>query len=785
MKTKSLRTLIVMLLLVLATLGFALEGMAGPFRISLTTDPLIVPVGKAKVGLKVSDSQGKPVSGATIKVLAKMPGMNMGEREEVASAGSEPGTYSVPAVFSMAGQYDVTVSISAASGSGQAIFQLATGQSSDSASGSGSTWLIVLAVGTAVALVIWRMRKTGQKLSMHGLMSKSVWMSLALLALALAGGMWAVRNLRREGAMTPLEAQVMEMNTPAPEGALPVAVAEVKSEPFAATVTYSGQVSGFVEQDVVPRVGGKIVAMPVYVGDMVKRGQLLARLDTSQIDPMIAEKAAGVNNASQGVGVADAEFQQALNMVEQSRAEATMAETEVSEARSMLDAVRASRSSSSAAVDAANAEMRGAHAELDAATADQTYQSQELERMRLLHAKGAISKDEWQQAVAASQRAASAFASAKERLSKASSMASGAKSELTRAEADVSAANARVSKAEANHRAKLAQVKTAQSGVQSARAKIGQSRAAVSEASASLRGMATQRGYSELRADVDGVVTQRLVAPGVLVAPGQAVLKVAQVSPVRIQANVSQQDLARIKVGDQVQVRGAGQDDQVLVMSVTSVSPSVDPSSRMGVVEAVYSNENRQFSPGQFVSLEISVGSIASALVIPADAVVTESHNGQTVSKVWVVAADSPGKLSATLRQVEILGWAHGKAAVKTGLKQGERIVVAPFGLTEGMQVQVSSEPVKTSDDMVTVEITEDGYSPEIVQLPAGRPTKLVFVRRVAETCADIVEFPELGLRAETVLNKPVTVDIPAQKAGTKIKFACPMDMFIGQAVVK
>ncbi|MFX9011992.1 efflux RND transporter periplasmic adaptor subunit, partial [Acinetobacter baumannii] len=88
----------------------------------------------------------------------------------------------------------------------------------------------------------------------------------------------------------------------------------------------------------------------------------------------------------------------------------------------------------------------------------------------------------------------------------------------------------------------------------SARSKVGQSRAAVSEASAGLKGASTQKGYSELRAQVDGVVTQRLVSPGVVVAPGQSVLKVAQVSPVRIQANVPQQDLSKIKVGDEVQV---------------------------------------------------------------------------------------------------------------------------------------------------------------------------------------------------------------------------------------
>ena len=129
------------------------------------------------------------------------------------------------------------------------------------------------------------MRATGQSVNAKGVLNRTVLVSLAMLAAAFAVGTWAVRNLRRESAMTPLEAQVMEMNTPAPEGSLPVTVAEVKEEPFASSISYSGQVVGFVDQDVIPRVTGTIVEMPVYVGDRVKRGQLLARLDTTQLDP--------------------------------------------------------------------------------------------------------------------------------------------------------------------------------------------------------------------------------------------------------------------------------------------------------------------------------------------------------------------------------------------------------------------------------------------------------------------------------------------------------------------
>ncbi|MBI3911027.1 MAG: FixH family protein, partial [Armatimonadetes bacterium] len=65
----------------------ALAGLradAGPYRVEITTDPAVIPVGRAKLILKVTDSAGKPVEGAQVSALAKMPGMDMGEREEPA-----------------------------------------------------------------------------------------------------------------------------------------------------------------------------------------------------------------------------------------------------------------------------------------------------------------------------------------------------------------------------------------------------------------------------------------------------------------------------------------------------------------------------------------------------------------------------------------------------------------------------------------------------------------------------------------------------------------------------
>ncbi|MBS1717630.1 MAG: efflux RND transporter periplasmic adaptor subunit [Armatimonadetes bacterium] len=773
-----------LILFVVSVSAFAVDGVAGPYKVSLHSSPEVIPVGKARLLLQISDSQNKPVSKATVKVLAKMPGMSMGEREETASEEATLGTYSAPAVFAMAGSYDVSISILGPSGQGSTVLKLATGEAGGGSPGS-PLWLYLLTAAILITFVLWRMRATGQKASLSAAVNRKTLLPLALLAAALLIAVWAVRSFRREGAMTPLEAQVMEMNTPAPEGVLPVTLAEAREQPFAEAVTYSGQVVGFVEQEVIPRVSGTIVSMPVYVGDKVRRGQLLARLDTSQIDPMIAEKAAGVSSASQGVSVADSEYSQSLNMVQQSQAEISIAQSEIAEARSMLDAAKAGSSSAESGVESASADARSADADLNAAQADEGYQRQELERMRTLYAKGAVSKDEWQQAQATAQKADAAVASAKERVTKANAMLRAAKSEFARASAEVAAATTRVQKAQANLKSKQAQAETAKSGVQSARAKIEQSRASVNEAAAGLKGATTQKAYAELRAEVDGVVTQRLISPGVVVNPGQSVLKIAQVSPVRLQANVPQQDLARIHVGDGIRVLLSHSDPQPLLLKVTSVSPVVDPASRMGTVEAIYDNKSGRFSPGQYVSLEIAVGSQASALVIPTEAIQTETQGTETLSYAWVATPSGGGEFTVARQEVQIGGRSGGFTAVRGGLKKGYKVVVSPYGLAAGSRIRPVEALAEPVNGAVTIEITEAGYTPSSIRLTAGKPTKLIFIRRIKDTCATSVDFPEIGLHAETPLNTPVTVVVPAQPAGKELAFTCPMNMYKGKAVSK
>ncbi|WP_394848793.1 cupredoxin domain-containing protein [Pendulispora brunnea] len=82
------------------------------------------------------------------------------------------------------------------------------------------------------------------------------------------------------------------------------------------------------------------------------------------------------------------------------------------------------------------------------------------------------------------------------------------------------------------------------------------------------------------------------------------------------------------------------------------------------------------------------------------------------------------------------------------------------------------------------VEANEKGFTPSAISVKKGAPSHLVFTRTSEHTCATEVVFPDLGINKELPLNKPVSIDIPADQDKT-LTFACGMNMYKGQVVVK
>jgi RND family efflux transporter MFP subunit len=927
----------------------AISTQTGSYRVELSTDPAVVPVGRAKLVIKLRDAFGQPVTGATVSTLARMPGMPMGEREQIALPQPDaPGTYLAPAAFPMDGPYAVDLEIRGAQGAATVSVPLQTGQDTTQSGGFFLLELWPWIAGVLVLLfVLYRMRRSGQRLEVRGVLNRQVLLSLFLLAVMIAISLIAIRKFRRPGAMTPLEAQAMNMEMPAPAGSLPVELATVRRGAIQSTVRYTGQAVGFVEQDVNPRVTGLIEWMPFYPGDRVRKGQLLARLDTSEYQPQVAEARAGVGQAKQEVKVARSLREEAAAEAERAAAEAgmkagalqeansnrgkdvaavaaargawqeaqgkaqkAMAQIEANrhalaeahsgqqrtraalrEAQSTLEASRAAAAQAQSDTEAAREERAAAQAQataiktnideaqagVQAARADLEYRQKEIARMKILLEQGVISSDRYQSEQAQSENADARLKATEARLAQANAAATAAQAierraaamvgsaqakaqsaqsaiessaaRIAAARSEVTASDARTKRAEANIRSAQAAAKAAagralkaQAGVRMARAEVGAAQAriqqavsdemahhahlhaaqsaeitadarisaaqaGVGQATAQFSEATTKLGYTEIRSLINGVVTQRLISPGVLVQPGQAILKLAQIHPIRVQANVAESDLAKIHVGSLVTVHAPDNPKRTITARVSSLAPAVDPDARTGLVEAILANPGEKFLPGQYVVMEIATGQNTHALYVPSRAIEWRAAPADGVlpsssqASVWVTEAAAGADNQFSVRRVSVqTGASDGEnTAIVSGLEEGQRVVlVGQQNLQNGDRVAAVRPGLKARESgdkemaahsskrtqTAAVAVTERGYEPSTLTLRANQSERIIFTRKTDATCGTEVLLPEYGIRKELPLNTPVVVEFMPQKTGV-ITFTCGMKMLQGKVVVR
>ena len=123
-------------------------------------------------------------------------------------------------------------------------------------------------------------------------------------------------------------------------------------------------------------------------------------------------------------------------------------------------------------------------------------------------------------------------------------------------------------------------------------------------------------------------------------------------------------------------------------------------------------------------------------------------------------------------------------------------ILVVPLAVVAGCKKEeasssssASSAPAAKAADpsRISIVVTEEGFQPESVNVPAGKPVTLVFERKTDKTCAkEFILTMDDGktIERKLPLDTPVELAVTFPKAG-KLGYACSMDMFKGTIVVQ
>ena len=485
----------------------------------------------------------------------------------------------------------------------------------------------------------------------------SVALTLVILFAVVLGTVWAVRRFHKPGQLDVMTAQAMDMSAMRPPtGAAPVVLASVRRGTLDSAVTYTGTVRAFNEQDISPRITGMLLTLPVYPGDHVRAGQIVAQLDTAEVGAKAAQADASARQARIGANVAEITHQ----LHHQAALDQAAAQESASE-----QAVASASADAQAAQDSV-ADVRSG---VSSAQANADYWKTEIIREKQLADAGAVSRQEYQNEVAQAQVAAAALESSKAKVRQALAMVNASQAKITQAQREVSAARAARRVASADLIIASGQADQAAAGADSA--------------SASAREASIVLGYSRIASPEGGIVTERLVAPGTLVSPGMVLLKVADLSRVRVQAHVAAADLAGMQVGTPVEVQPQGTDAGPIAARISAVFPAASDQTRTAVVEAVIPNLNGRLQLGGFVTMRIATPGTSQKTLVPAEAIVSEGG----ASSLWLAnGGQSP---ASTTYQCEKCHMTYSAADARKNHyvdpMDGGKLIAVPSAATPAM----------------------------------------------------------------------------------------------------
>ena len=212
------------------------------------------------------------------------------------------------------------------------------------------------------------------------------------------------------------------------------------------------------------------------------------------------------------------------------------------------------------------------------------------------------------------------------------------------------------------------------------KAELDRTRADLDAALAAVKRARSQRDYMALMSPADGLIIRRDGERGQFIAAGQAVFFLSCCAPLRVTAEVDEEDIARVQVGQKVVLHADALPGEVLDGKVAEVTPKGDPIARSYRVRIALADPSR-VKVGMTVDANLIVAERPAALLVPATAVQRNA--------VWTV---NQGRAHRQPVRIGVTG--AGRSEIVEGMSPDARIVDSPPSeLREGRAVRPRPPP--------------------------------------------------------------------------------------------
>jgi membrane fusion protein (multidrug efflux system) len=191
-----------------------------------------------------------------------------------------------------------------------------------------------------------------------------------------------------------------------------------------------------------------------------------------------------------------------------------------------------------------------------------------------------------------------------------------------------------------------------------------------------------QLAKTRITAPFDGIIGLRYVSEGTYLSPNTAIATLYNNTPAKLEFAIPSRYSGAVSTGKDVFFKVEG-DTLRHNGKVYAIEPRIDQDTRTLKLRALADNSNGKLLPGQFVELELILGSVNNAILIPTECMVPE----QAGKKVFIL---ENGKVKEA--QIETGIRTNTDLEVTRGLKNGDTVLTTGIlQLRAGMNVQITT----------------------------------------------------------------------------------------------
>ena len=431
-------------------------------------------------------------------------------------------------------------------------------------------------------------------------------------------------------------------------------------------VSETGTIEPVDKVDVKSKAAGRLLSIPIIEGQFVQKGQLIAVVDRSQIDPLLAQDEAQLRSAQ--ARLAQSQAQYALQ-VQQTASAIAEAKASLATAKTHLAAVAAA---------ARPQELAQQKEAVDRAQISVSDALRTQKRRAALLARGFISQADYDSSQVVVDTAQSTLATARQ--AQALTVAGPRVQDIADAQSQVNSARVQLQAAEAN---------TGQNAVRYS--DIAQARAAVAQIAGTIQQLQVNIADTRIVAPASGFVLKKYKEPNEIVQSATTGFSDAQSivatlgSRLQVSVGINEVDVAKVSLHAPAAVTVDALPGATFPGEVTRIAPastnafSTDTNGGAGGISSIskfsvkvgFTRSDQRLRSGMSANVAITSRRHTHVVLVPLEAVPFSETSGQ-VTVLTAAKKQEKRTVQTGLRddtQVEIV----------SGLRPGETVIVPPI----------------------------------------------------------------------------------------------------------